>query len=378
MAHIEKRQRTRRGGTTSTAWRARYVAPDGRERSRSFDRKVDAERWLTETGAAILRGGWADPALGRRTVGEWYEQWWPSTVNLRPSTRHRDSCLYRRHVLPALGHRQLVSVTQPDVVALVALLSAKGLSPATVTKTAQLTGKLFGAAVDAGLLAVSPYRRVPLPRVEPDEMRFLDPGEVARLADAIDPRYRALVLVAAYGGLRIGELAGLRRSRVDPLRGTVEVVEIVTEVAGVVAAGPPKTKASRRRVALPRRVVDVLAEHLAAYTGGEPDAYVFTAPDGGVLRRSGFRSRHWTAATRAAGLDGLRIHDLRHTAVALWIASGANVKDVSVRAGHTSASFTLDRYGHRFPSADDALAQRLDAIFEAAPTTAPVVKITAQ
>lgn len=271
--------------------------------------------------------GWADPALGRRTVGEWYAQWWPSTVNLRQSTRHRDAGLYRLHILPALGHRPLASVTQPDLVALVAALTAKGLSPATVTKTAQLAGKLFGAAVDAGLLAA-----------------------------AIDPRYRALVLVAAYGGLRIGELAGLRRSRVDPMRGTVEVVEIVTEVAGVIAAGPRKTKASRRRVALPRQVADALAEHLAVTAGPDADAYVFTGRDGGVLRRSVFRSRHWTAATRAAGLDGLRVHDLRHTAVALWIASGANVKDVSVRAGHTSASFTLDRYGHRFESADDAVA----------------------
>jgi integrase len=101
----------------------------------------------------------------------------------------------------------------------VADLSARGLAPATVQKAYQLLGKVIAAAVDAGMLAQSPCRRVPLPRVEREQMRFLPPAQVAALADAIDRRYRALVLVGAYGGLRIGELAGLRRSRVDLLRG---------------------------------------------------------------------------------------------------------------------------------------------------------------
>jgi integrase len=192
-------------------------------------------------------------------------------------------------------------------------------------------------------------------------MRFLTPAEIARLADAIDQRYRALVLVAAYGGLRIGELAGLRRGRVDLLRGVVQVAEILTEVQGRVAFGLPKTRASRRRVGLPQQVVAELARHLA--TPGERDELVFTAPAGGPLRINGFRARVWRPATRAAGLDGLRIHHLRHTAVALWIAAGASPKEVAARAGHTSVSFTLDRYGHLYPEADEALRSRLDALF---------------
>ncbi len=365
MASIAKRDEGR--------WRARYRDVAGREHARHFTRKIDAQQWLDGVTAAIVTSQYADPKLGRQSVASWYEQWWPSTVNLRASTRHRDAGLYRLHVLPVFGDRALASVTQPEMVTFLAGLSGKGLAPATVAKTYQITGKMFGAAVDAGLLAVSPCRRVPLPRGEREEMRFLDPAEVARLADAIHPRYRALVLVGAYGGLRIGELAGLRRSRVDLLRGTVEVVDIVTEVAGVVRVGPPKTRASRRRVALPRRVVDALTDHLAEYVGSASDAFVFPGRDGGVLRRSVFRSRHWNAATKAAGLSGLRPHDLRHTAVALWIAAGANPKDVAVRAGHTSASFTLDRYGHRFDSADEVLAGRLDALYQEAPAAAPVV-----
>jgi integrase len=92
-------------------------------------------------------------------------------------------------------------------------------SVATVQKAHQLLGKVMGAAVDAGMVMQSPCRRVPLPKVEREEMQFLTPAEIAWLADVIDPRYRVLVLVAAYGGLRIGELAGLRRRRVDLLRG---------------------------------------------------------------------------------------------------------------------------------------------------------------
>jgi len=175
-------------------------------------------------------------------------------------------------------------------------------------------------------------------------------GRGRLLADATRLRYRALVLVGAYGGLRIGELAGLRRSRVDLLRGTVEVAEIVTEVGGRLRVGPPKTRASRRTAGLRRTVVAELAAHLAA--PAERDALVFTAPKGGPLRVIAFRARIWRPATRTAGLDGLRIHDLRHTAVALWIAAAANPKEVAARAGHTSVSFTLDRYGHLYPESD--------------------------
>jgi integrase len=140
----------------------------------------------------------------------------------------------------------------------------------------------------------------------------------------------------------------------------------------VLRFGPPKTRASRRTVALPRAVVDELAAHLAPAGGlAEPEAFIFTAPQGGPLRVIAFRARVWRPATRAAGLDGLRIHDLRHTAVALWIAAGAGPKEVASRAGHTSVSFTLDRYGHLYPEADTALRDRLDALYVAGSQAEP-------
>src|ERR687898_3340358 len=362
MGHVE-----RRVWSGKASYRARYRDPAGRERSKSFRRKADAERWLAEIEHAKSHGTWTDPALGRIRFDDWLASWWATTTNLRPTTRARDELVLRLYALPRFGKVPLAAITQLDVRTWVAELSARGLTPATVTKTSQVFSKVMGAAVDAGYVAQTPCRNVPLPKIEREEMRFLTPAEIITLSDAIRPLYRTLVLVGAYGGLRIGELGGLRRGRVDLLRGTVQVAEIVVEVRGVLHMGPPKTRASRRTVGLPRFVVEELAAHLA--DPGGPEAFVFTAPQGGPLRVTAFRARVWRPATRATGLDGLRIHDLRHTAVALWIAAGANPKEVAARAGHSSVSFTLDRYGHLYPEADAALRDRLDALYGTARPT---------
>jgi integrase len=188
------------------------------------------------------------------------------------------------------------AITQPDVQTWVAQLTARGFAPATVVNAYQLLGRTLTAAVNADMIPRSPCRAVRLPRIEREEMRFLNPAEVAGLAGAIGPRYRALVLLGAYGGLRMGELAGLRRSRVDLVRGTVDIAEIVVEVHGQLYTGPPKTRAGRRTVGLPRAVVEELAAHMGPV--GPADAYVFTAEKGGVLRTSNFRIKVWLPAAR--------------------------------------------------------------------------------
>jgi integrase-like protein len=235
MGHIE-----RRVWSGKASYRARYRDPAGRERSKSFRRKADAERWLAEIEHTKTRGMWTDPRLGRIRFADWLAAWWSTTTNLRPTTQARDETLLRLHALPRFGKMPLVAITQLEVRAWVAELSVSGLAPATVVKTYQLLGKLMGAAVDAGYLAQTPCRNVPLPKIEQEEMRFLGPTEIVHLAEVIHPRYRALVFVGAYGGLRIGELAGLRRRRVDLMRGAVTVAEIVTEVKGSCSSGRPR------------------------------------------------------------------------------------------------------------------------------------------
>jgi integrase len=344
-------------------WKVRYWTPDGlAQRSKTFDRKVDAERFAARTETEKTQGDWVDPRRGQVTLGEWVEQWWPTIVNLSASTKATRRAILDHHVLPKFGRVQLGRITHTSVATWIAELEASGLSPGTVVKCHQVLSRVLAGAVDAGMLSRNVTTKVGLPRVRMQEMRFLTCEQVAGLAKVHPERYRALVLVAAYGGLRFGELAGLRRRRVD-LAGRVRIEETCVEVAGELHWGAPKTDAGRRTVALPGFVAQALREHQGKWSQPGPQGVVFTGPDGGPLRRSNYRSRVWLPCLRQAGLEGLRFHDLRHTAVALWIKAGANVLEVKRRAGHTRSTFTLDRYGHLFPDADEGLADRLDSMF---------------
>ncbi len=249
-----------------------------------------------------------------------------------------------------------------EVRAWVVELNDSGLAPATVHKAYQTLAKVLRAAADGNLIAESPCRRIPLPRIERNEMRFLSPDEIAGVAGVIAARYRALVLFDAYCGLRLSELAGLRRAALDLGRARVRVTENAVEVRGVIQWGAPKTRAGRRTVPIPASIVEVLDDHLTRFSPEEAGAsLVFAGADGGVLRAGSWRSRFWAPATRAAGVEGVRIHDLRHTVVSLWIAAGASPKQIATWAGHTSVSVVLDRYGHLYEGHESAVLDRLDA-----------------
>lgn len=347
------------------AWEARYRTPDGRYRSRTFPTKREAQRFVAEVEVDKARGSWVDPAGARVILADWAEQWWRTTTNLRPSTRVRDESYLASYILPEFGRTPLGRITQLDVRAWVADLDSRDLAPATVVKAYQILAKILRAAVDGGLIPSTPCRGIPLPRVEREEMRFLTPSQVAHLADVIDPRFRALVLVAAYAGLRRAELAGLRSCRANLPRGQLDIAEIMVEVRGRATFGPPKTRAGRRIVGLPRSVAAELGEHLARRPDPGCDL-VFQGPAGGVLRAAPFRQRFWLPATQAAGVTPLRLHDLRHTAVSFWIAGGASVKEIAVRAGHASVATVLDRYGHLLPDSDTSLRERLENMFTTA------------
>ena len=360
MAHIQNKRGEGRG------WVARYRTPDGRERSKTFPRKVDAERFLNQVEVDKARGRWVDPRLGRVTLAEWHEDFLATTGNLRASTRARDESYTKNHVLPRFGSTPIAAIDHLAVRTWVAELSATGKAPATVHKIFQNLSKPLAAAVDAGLISHNPCERVPLPKIERAEQRFLAPIEVATLTEKIDPRYSALIVTAAYSGLRIGELLGLKRSRVDLLQRRLTVVETLSEVKGKLITSPPKTRAGFRSVPIPRLVADALNDHVVAERIDSPDAYLFTSPHGGPIRLSQFRSRFWQPAVERAELTPLRIHDLRHTAVALWIAAGASPREIASRAGHSSVVTVLDRYGHLLPGSEDHVNDALDLLAEQA------------
>jgi integrase len=240
-------------------------------------------------------------------------------------------------------------------------LRAAGLAPATVVKTVQILSKTLRAAMHDGRIGRNPAEGLELPRIEREEKRFLTPAEVELLAETIDPAYRALVVLGGYCGLRLGEMLALRRSRVDLLHRRVDVVATLYEISGELVENPPKTKAGRRSVPLPRVVVDALERHLAAQPGS-PDDYLFRAPMGGPVRVAAWRYRVWTPAVKRAGLAPLRAHDLRHTAVAFWIASGATPNEVAARAGHTSPVTVLTVYGHLLPGSAEQVTDALDVL----------------
>ena len=268
-----------------------------------------------------------------------------------------------RHLLPAFGPVELRQLTPLAVRSWVAQLSASDPSPATVAKAFRVLHRILAVAVETELLHRNPASTVASPVESKREMRFLTPEEVATLADAIDPRYRALVLVGCYCGLRWGELAGLRRSKVDLLRRTISVVQQVTELEdGSLSWGPPKTKAGRRGVPVPSFVGDAPAAAPPSVRVRARHSLLLPPGRGGVLRASNFRHRFWLPAVRAAGVDGLRVHDMRHTAAALAIAAGAHPKALQERLGHASIAMTLDRYGHLLPSLGQAVADELDRL----------------
>lgn len=241
-------------------------------------------------------------------------------------------------------------------------MTADGMSAAAIRKCVFALRNMLDAAVADQRLAVTPGANVPLPAERAAEQRYLDREQVLTLADMIAPRYRALVLLGAFGGLRWGELAGLRRGPVDVLRSRVSICETATDIGGKITFGEPKTPKSRRTVPLARSIMREVEQHLGEYVGPGPDALIFTSPTGNPLYRGTFWPSVWKPAITAAGLDGFRIHDLRHSYVSLMVAAGANPKEVSVWAGHSSVSFTLDRYGHLYDEHGDDVADRLDQL----------------
>lgn len=370
MAHIEKRGPGR--------WRARYRAPDGRERSRTFERRSDAERWLKTSGADLVRGDWTDPQLGRMRFAEWVDRWEAGLVELRPTTKVLNVGVARNYLVPRFGDWPLSRITPTDVKAMLGEELAEGrLSTSAVRRHVLVLRTILEAAVADGRIGRNPAKGVRLPPEDSRPMRFLEPGEVLRLADAIGEHYRPLVLTAAYVGLRRGELFGLRTVNVDLLRHTIKVDEQLQEVGGELVFGPPKTKAGIRKVTMPGTLAEVLGAHFGT-APVQASGLAFPGPKGGPVRAQNFR-QVWLRACAAAELgwrrcedggyerddgplSGLTLHELRHTAAALAIAQGAHPLAIKERLGHSSITTTLDTYGGLFPSLDAAIAEGLDAL----------------
>lgn len=349
MASVEKQVRNGR-----TSWLVRWRNPAGAQRKRSFPRKFEANRYRVEIERSLGTGGYIDPAMSRVTVGEWSTTWL-AQIQVKPSTATRYEGLLRVHILPTWQRVPLQAVTHVEVGRWVAVLVDKGLAPSTVRQTHRVLSLLLSLAVKDNRIARNPAAGVGLPRVSAKQKRFLTHEQVSSLADAAGQDGLA-IRVLAYTGLRFGELAALRVRHVDLVQRRLQVAESVTEVRGQAVFGSPKTHAARS-VAVPLFILDQIAARLE----GQPaDVFVFPAPRGGVLRLRNWRRQVFDPATRAAGLDGITPHDLRHTAASLAIAAGANIKALQRMLGHRSAAMTLDVYSGLFEDDLDQVAEGLN------------------
>jgi integrase len=352
VAHIERRGAGR--------WRARYRAPDGRERSRTFHTKRDAERWLAGIHVARARGEWVDPTLARTRLDVWAERWLEMAApSLRASTLASYQSLVHSRVLPALGRFRLGDLRPSDVQDFVNDLAADGLSVSRIRKCRIVLALMLDAAVRDGIIGRNVARGARLPRATRREAAYFEPEVVDSIVAALDDPYCLLVRVLGVVGLRYGEAVALERHAVDLLRRRLLVRRSVTEVSGQLVWGTPKSHAERQ-VPLPPSLARALEQHLSSCVGSAVDALVFTGPNGGVVRLSNFNHRIWRPVLHRLGLPAAGVHVLRHSAAARMIAAGASPKAVQTVLGHANAGFTLSVYGHMFDADLDDLAQRLD------------------
>jgi len=267
----------------------------------TFATKAEARAWLARMETEIGEGTYVDPALGRERFGAYAERWLTSR-DLRPGTRATYASQLA-HISAEFDGVELRAITPSAVRAWHGRLSQSGLHTNTVAKVYRLFRTMLDAAVDDGLIRTNPVHIKGAAVERTIERPILDWDDVQRIADAIEPRFRAMVWVAATSGLRFGELAGLMRRHVnlaDRILRVDQALSFVRDQGPTV--GPPKSAAAHRTVAVPASVAAMLGEHLDLYTGVAPDAFVFTSVKGSPLLNRYFWP-FWKRAIDGAGMQ---------------------------------------------------------------------------
>lgn len=357
MSHREKR---------GARYRARFTDPTGAKHSRTFTRKVDAQRFLRELDAAMLRGSWVDPRDADMAVADWAEEFLSLCRRLAERTQETYRRDLTRFVLPRFGTYRLGHIPADEIENWLNDEIDAGIAPSSVLRHYRTLRRLLQDAVEKQKIAANPCDRVDPPRVPKREMVFLDWDEVLALSDKLVERHRTMILFAVDTGMRWSEIIGLRRQKLDLVNRKVRVTEQLVRLEdGKFIRREPKTAAGVRSISISPHTAALVAEHIDKFTEAGKDAMVFTSGSGAPISSSSFLTHHFGPARKAAGL-ACRFHDLRHTSVALAIAAGAHPKAIQARMGHSSINVTLDRYGHLFPELDVEIADAFHREFLAA------------
>lgn len=351
----------------SGRWQARFSYPDGVSRSAgvTFDTKSAAKAWCSQQHADVSRDKWT-PDTQNATVmvafgdfaAKWLENRRVKGQPLSPRTRQGYQDLLDRFLLPAFGSKPLHLISRDSVEKWYDKTATD--TPTYRAKAYSLLRTLLGSAVDDGHLPVNPARIRGAGSVDRQhEVRVLEPDELYKLIDAMPPRFRLMVELAAWCALRFGELTELRRKDIDVKRGIIQVRRAVVSANGQFIVKTPKSAAGRRDVAIPSDLMPLVAAHLLEHTAPGADGLLFPSrsEDTQHLRQSSL-ARSFYPARDAAGRPDLRFHDLRHTGAVLAAQEGATPAELMARLGHSTVAASM-RYQTVARGRDAVIADRL-------------------
>lgn len=346
----------------SGRYQARYTGPDSAEHKApgTFDTRMDAEAWLTDRRRDISRGEWTASAFRPRVLrlGE-YAATWLAERNLKPRTRAHYASLLDRLILPTFADTPIRAIT-PAIVR--AWHTDLGASRPTLRAHAYgLLRGILATAVSDGELPANPChirgagssRRVH--KIKPATL-----PELEALVREMPEKYRAMTLLAAWCGLRFGELTELRRKDLDLTNAVIHVRRGVAWVNGRSVVGTPKSVAGIRDVAIPPHLIPLLRTHVFDHAVWGRDGLLFPSVSGGPIAPSTLYRSFYPARERA-GRSDLRWHDLRHTGAVLAASTGATLAELMGRLGHSTPGAAL-RYQHAAQGRDAQIASALSAL----------------
>lgn len=369
---VMARQRTRRnfGQITklpSGRWRARYTGPDlvRHPAPYTFETKMDAEAWLVAERRVLTSGEWVPPKQRPRTVepvkfGDYATAWLEHRA-LKPRTRAHYDALLESRIRPRFGDLPVPEITPEIVRTWYAGLGSK--TPTANSHAYGLLRTILTQAVHDGVLVSNPcHIRGAGNAKRVHKVRTATLDELAALTEAIPARYKLMVLLAAWTGLRFGELTELRRKDIDLKHRVIKVRRGVVRVKGEVVVSTPKSEAGVRDVAIPPHLLDDIKDHFNTLaTAGQEGLLFPAATDSTKHLNPSSLSKVFNRAKVAAGRPDLRWHDLRHTGATLAAGAGATLADLMSRLGHSTPAAAL-RYQHAVADRDRVIAEALSEL----------------
>ena len=361
-------------------WRARWIDPEGRERGRSFSRKTDAEKFLTEIEHSKIKGTYLDPDAGRITLRARVPHWL-ATRTCGPTTRASIEKRVTKHLLSSnLADKRLNQIAPSMVSAWVAGL------PVGASYTQHLLADLssiLDQAVADSLIGRNPCLNatVRAPRVVRRKVVPWTREQVAAVRAGLPERYRAMVDAGAGCGLRQGEIFGLALSEIDFLRRVIHLQLQVALDLGVHPVFAPPKAGKQRDVPLPQSVALALAAHIEKFPpravtlpwrtrDGRPrtEQLLFTGIKGGAVAKDVFNRTAWRPARRGARIPEGReagMHQLRHHYASVLLRGGIDVRRLSEYLGHHSPSITLNTYSHLIPDDEERSLREIEQALQA-------------